>query len=216
MGGIGSGRRNQDGRLTTCESRPLDIRQLHRNGLLMPGKSFGWSWTCNGEKMASIHIRVEPGYVVLRYRIQGRDSEWQQKEYPVYLEWTDCNLGGQRPWFHCPTLGCGKRVAILYAGSVFTCRHCKQLAYACQRETRDDRAARRAETIRGRLGWEPGILNGEGIKPKGMHWRRYERLRSEHNAYAIASIAQMRLRYRLISHELDGLGIDLEGLYGVD
>ena len=87
------------------------------------------------------------------------------------------------------------------------------LAYACQRETTDDRAARRAETIRSRLGWEPGILNGEGIKPKGMHWRRYERLRSEHNAYAIASIAEMRLRYRAISDELECLGIDLDELY---
>lgn len=213
MGGNGSGRRNQDGRPTTSERRPLDIRQLHRNGLLMPGMSFGWSWTCNGEKMASIHIRVELGYVILRYRTQSNDSKWQSREYPVYLEWTDCNLGGQRPWFHCPVLGCGKQVAILYAGSVFACRHCQKLAYACQRETRDDRAARRAETIRSRLGWEPGILNGEGIKPKGMHWRTYELLRSKHNAYAITSITEMRLRYRLISDELDGLGIDLMGLY---
>lgn len=213
MGGINSGRRNQDGRPTTSEKCPLDIRQLHHSGLLMPGNFFGWSWTCNGEKMASIHIRVESGYLILRYRIQCNDSESQPKEYPVYLEWTDCRFGGQRPWFHCPALGCGKRVAILYAGSVFACRHCKQLTYACQRETRDDRAARRAETIRSRLGWEPGILNGEGIKPKGMHWRRYERLRSEHNAYAITAIAEMRLRFTAISHELDGLGIDLDELY---
>ncbi len=26
--------------------------------------------------------------------------------------------------------------------------------------------------------WEPGILNGHGGKPKGMHWRTYERLTS--------------------------------------
>ena len=214
MGGIGSGRRNQGGRPTTSERRPLDIRQLHRKGLLMPGKSFGWNWTCNGEKMASIQIRVESGYVILRYSIQS-NSEWQPKDYPVYLEWTDCNLGGQRPWFHCPALGCGKRVAILYAGSVFACRHCKQLAYACQRETTDDRAARRADTIRRRLKWEPGILNGEGYKPKGMHWSTFERLKSEHNAYAIASITAMRLRFSLITRELDGLGVDL-GLYRDD
>ncbi len=215
MGGINSGRRNQDGRPTTSEKCPLDIRQLHRSGLLIPGKSFGWSWTCNGEKMASIQIRIESGYVILRYKIQGRDSEWEQKDYPVYLEWTDCNLGGQRPWFHCPALGCSKRVAILYAGSVFACRHCKQLTYTCQRETTDDRAARRADTLRRRLKWEPGILNGEGSKPKGMHWRTYDRLRSEHNAYAIASITAMRLRFSSITRELDDLGVDL-GLYRDD
>lgn len=213
MGGFGSGRRNQGGRSTTDESLSLDIRQLHRSGLLTPGKSFGWSWTCNGDQVASIQVRVESGCMTLCYGVQKQDGEWQPKEYPVYLEWTDCNLGGQRPWFHCPALGCGKRVAILYAGSVFACRHCKQLAYACQHETADDRAARRADTLRRRLKWMPGILNGEGIKPKGMHWRTYERLRSEHNAHAITSIAEMRLRFRTIRHELDDLGIDVEHFY---
>jgi hypothetical protein len=68
-------------------------------------------------------------------------------------------------------------VAILFGGSIYACRHCHKLVYQCQRETDDDRAARRADTIRRRLGWEAGILNGEGDKPKGMHWRTFERLK---------------------------------------
>jgi hypothetical protein len=31
------------------------------------------------------------------------------------------------------------------------------------------------------MGWEPGILNSEGLKPKGMHWKTYERLCSIHS-----------------------------------
>jgi len=55
---------------------------------------------------------------------------------------------------------------------IFACRHCHQLAYFSSREDAGDRAARRrAERLRARLGWEPGILNGEGGKPKWMRWR---------------------------------------------
>lgn len=50
------------------------------------------------------------------------------------------------------------------------------LVYRCQRETDDDRACRRADTIRRRLGWEPGIVNSNGLKPNGMQWRTCERL----------------------------------------
>ena len=75
---------------------------------------------------------------------------------------TPCNLGGSRAWFICPAVGCGRRVAILYGGGIFACRHCYQLAYASAREDVCDRAARRADRLRARLGWEPGILNGNG------------------------------------------------------
>jgi len=126
-----------------------------------------------------------------------------QREYPVYLDWTGQHFGGQRVWFRCPAQGCARRVAILYGGVIFACRHCHQLAYDCQRETADDRATRRADTILRRLGWEPGILNGEGWKPKGMHWRTFERLRAEHNVYANAALIGMARRFRLKIPNLD-------------
>lgn len=55
----------------------------------------------------------------------------------------------------------------------------------------DDRATRRADTIRRRLGWEPGILNDNGLKLKGMHWRTCDRLKGEHNAHITLAVARM-------------------------
>lgn len=208
MGGIGSGRRYQGGKDTTSDMRALDIRRLQRDGLLTPGGAFGWNWRRGGETVASIQIRTEAERVILNYRSRSNGGEWQPMEYPVYLDWTACNLGGRRAWFLCPVQGCGRRVAILYGGSVFACRHCHKLAYECQRETDDDRAMRRADTIRRRLGWVAGIANAEGDKPKGMHWRTFERLKAEHDAFANASWAGMAERLGLMNRRPDKLGLD--------
>ena len=204
MGGFGSGR-GQRGKDTTGDMHPLDIRRLHRAGLLTPGRAFGWHWTVNGEEVASIQMRTEVDRVILNYRSRSNGGEWQTMEYPVRLEWTDCTLGGQRAWFLCPAQGCGRRVAILFGGSIFACRHCHKLAYECQRETDDDRAMRRADSIRRRLEWGAGIANPEGGKPKGMHWRTYERLIAEYYAFANASWAGMAERLGLVSRQLDDI-----------
>ncbi len=200
MGGMGSGRRWHYGANDTTEDyRAIDVRRWQRDGLLIPGNAFGWQWSRRGEVVASIQARAEAGRVVLSYRHRSGGGEWKDESYPVYLDWTPCNLGGSRPWFLCPAVGCGRRVALLYGGAIFACRHCYQLAYPSQRETYDDRAARRADRIRDKLGWEPGILNGNGNgwKPKGMHWRTFERLTAEHDAFVQISLAGMVQRFGL-------------------
>ena len=152
----------------------------------------------------SIQIRTEADRIVLNYRSRSNGDQWQPMEYPVHLEWTECNLGGRRVWFRCPASGCGRRAAILYGGAVFACRHCHQLAYQSQREVAHDRAARRADRIRDRLNWEPGILNGGGDKPKGMHWRTFERLKAQHDAHVAVSLAGMANQLRLKERGLVG------------
>ena len=47
----------------------------------------------------------------LSYRKRKEGEEWQDMNYPVYLEYTACNYGGRRAWFRCPAIGCGRRVA---------------------------------------------------------------------------------------------------------
>jgi hypothetical protein len=207
MGGFGSGR-GQHGKDTTEDSRPLDIRKLNRSGLLQPGRSFGWQWTINDQPVGDIRIRVHVDHVVLSYKHRPyRGAEWEDVWQPVYLDHTSCHLGGTRCWWICPI--CGRRVAVLYGPSKhYACRHCLQLAYASQRETVDDRAARRADTIRRRLGWHVGILNPKGGKPKGMHWRTFARLSAEHDAFVGVSLAGMAERLGLMNRRLVGLGLD--------
>ena len=188
--------------------RPLDVRRLQRAGLLTPGRASGWQWARNGGEVASIQMRTEVDRVILNYRSRSNGGDWQPMEYPVSLEWTGCNLGGRRAWFLCPARGCGRRVAILFGGSIFACRHCHNLAYECQRETNDDRAMRRADTIRRRLGWGAGIANPKGVKPKGMHWRTFERLNAKHDAFAHASFMGTAERLGLINRRLASLGLD--------
>lgn len=206
MGGIGSGRRRHFGtKNTTEESRPLDIRRLQRGGVLMPGRRFEWQWTISGKPVADIQVRVEIERVVLVYRYRRRgESEWQDVEAPVRIDRTPCRYGGTRPWWLCPS--CGRRVAVLYAnGRLYACRLCCKLAYSCQRETADDRAARRANSIRRRLGWKPGILNGSEGKPKGMRAKTFARLKAEHDAFVGVSLAGMARRFGLIERGLAGV-----------
>mgnify|MGYP005844472375 CR=1 FL=1 len=195
MGGMGSGRRwHMDANATTGDYRSIDVRRWQRDGLLAPDRFFGWQWSRHGEVVASIQVRTEPGRVVLSYRHRSAGNEWKDECYPVFLDWTPCHLGGQRPWFLCPARSCCRRVAILYGGAIFACRHCHRLAYPSQREPTYDRAARRADRIRARLGWEPGILNGNGLKPKGMHWRTFRRLTAEHDAFKEESLVGITRR----------------------
>ena len=190
MGGMGSGRAWYYGAKDLTEDYlALDIRRLNKAGVLKPGKSFGWSWLRNGEKIGSINISVSRDKVDLNYRSRSQGEDWDSLNYPVYLSWTECNYGGQRPWFLCPARGCGRRVAVLFGGKVYACRHCYQLAYPSQRENVCDRSSRRADKIRDRLGWEQGILNSTGGRPKGMHWKTYFRLRHEYDCYSDRSCA---------------------------
>lgn len=205
MGGIGSGRRYQGGKDTTSDYRSLDVRRLQRDDLLIPDRSFGWNWYRNGEKVASIQIHTQVDRVILDYRHRKGEEEWKALDYPVMLDWTVCRYGGRRAGFFCPASGCGRRVALLYIGGsgIFACRHCYQLAYACQWETLDDRAARRADKIRDRLVWDRGILNDKGCKPKGMHWKTFQQLTARHDAFVDVSLVGIARRLGILKNLLD-------------
>lgn len=198
MGGIGSGRRwHHSANNTINHYYAIDVRRWRRDGLLEQGRSFSWYWSREGEVVASIQVRVETGRVILIYRHQSRGGEWKDENYSVKLDWTLCNLGGQRPWFRCPVWSCGRRVALLYSGPIFACRRCYSLAYPSQRETWDERVARRTDRIRSKLGWKPGFLNGRGPKPKWMHWRTFEQLTAEHDVLVNRSLGGIVLRLGL-------------------
>jgi hypothetical protein len=196
MGGPGSGNRWRYGaKSTTDDYRTLDVRRLAREGMLRPGHQGGWQWTRDGETVASIQMRAVQDHILLIYRPRSGGGEWKDEHYPVRIVRTRCNLGSERSWFICPAVGCGRRVAILYGGGIFACRYCYQLAYASSREDSGGRATRRADRIRAQLGWEPGILNGVGGKPKWMRWRTFERLAAEHDQLVTLSLQAAALKF---------------------
>lgn len=177
MGGRGSGRRWRWGtKDLTTQQRALDVRRLHREGILARHwERIGWRWSDGGW----IELCPKPDLLLLVYRYRGHNTggEWRDVEEEVRLDWTVPHYGGRRPWFLCPA--CSRRAAKLYGGARFLCRRCARLAYPSQNENVLDRRLRRANKIRLRLGGEPGMLTDFPWKPKGMHWRTYARLRQE-------------------------------------
>ena len=195
MGGVGSGNWYRFSKKTTTEEcHSLDVRDLYRDGLLKPGCRFRSSWSRAGRETASIRAFVYRDRVVLSYRHRrGLGGEWQDVKEPISLDWTRCNFGGERPWFICPGVQCGRRVAVLYGpGKYFLCRHCYDLSYESQREDKNDRAFRRARKIRQRLGGSANMLEPFPERPKGMHHDTYMRLFWEHHEAQVEELAGMR------------------------
>jgi hypothetical protein len=169
--------------------------------MLAAGYSCSWQWSRAGKAVATIGVRSQGDRVIQTYRHQRQGQDWKDEQYAVLIERTACHLGGFRPWFICPAAGCGRRVAKLYGGAIFACRQCHRLAYASTRESPGDRAARRADRIRERLRWEPGILNGSGWKPKWMRWRTFGRLKLEHDHLVQHSLAEIARQFELIGED---------------
>jgi len=181
MGGPGSG---------TCyrwrSKRPvaedycfLDINYLKRNGDLKPGRVSIQRWSCGDQEAGSIELIAHEESVELDYRYT-QAGEPEDVHYTVQLTYTPCNYGGKRPWFRCPNTHCGRRVGKLFAvGKYFLCRHCYGLAYHSQNLSEMDRLLRKAQAIRKRLGASTCTCDPIISKPKGMHWKTFERLRQE-------------------------------------
>jgi hypothetical protein len=195
------------GKTCTTDMRALDIRRIQRDGCLKPGRILNWTWSRNGKEVASIQILVQLEQVTLRYQSRSYGGEPKQMDYPVRLDRTGCNYGGQRVWWLCPAVNCGRRVAVLYGGAVFACRHCHNLAYKSQSETPTSGNFRRADRLRDRLGWVPGMAFGPGSKPKGMHWRTYARLLATYQRYERQTMAGVAISMGLLSAKLERMGL---------
>ena len=182
MGGANSGHRCRIGaKSTTDDYIVLDVRHLNRQGALNPGAWGEWQWSRNGRVLATIQVWADQDEITLTYWRLSLGADGENEEQPVRIERTKCNLGGSRSWFICPTADCGRRVAVLYAGENFACRHCYKLVYPSSREDEGERAARRANRIQMRLGWDYATWGSYGYKPKWMRWLMYLRLAEKHN-----------------------------------
>jgi hypothetical protein len=195
VGGVGSGNWYRfDKKTTTGECHSVDVRYLHREGLLTPGFSFSLRWSRAGRQTGSIGGVAYRDQLTLLYRHRrGPGGEWEDVKETVPLHWTPCNFGGERPWFICPGSGCGRRVAVLYGpGRYFLCRHCYDLTYQSQWDNKMYRALHRAQKIRQHLGGSANMMEPFPEKPKGMHHETYMRLWWEHREAEMEQLIGMR------------------------
>ena len=147
-------------------------------GGLGSGRQFGKRTT---SQLSSVNIKNvslydrQRGAVSYQYTKDG-----QLVRHDVQLTQTTCNYGGVRYWFSCEY--CRGRVGILYfSGGQCACRKCFKLAYQSERDSWHNQQFRKADNIRDRLGWRPGIAHADGAKPKGMHWKTFYALKTEHD-----------------------------------
>jgi hypothetical protein len=153
--------------------------------------------------VASISAESQHHSVTLKYRSCSYGEDWKDVVQRVAIEWTACRFGGERPWFVCSVVSngvyCGRQVTKLYgAGHLFACRHCYRLAYTSQQESAHHRGLWKSQKIRMRLGGSPSMLDEFPEKPKGMHWRTYDRICRVHNlAEERSTIGLMRFMERL-------------------
>ena len=146
--------------------------------MLRPNTKGSLTWSCGGEPTGNINYTMFENTMVLNFK--WRDyGDWESVKQTICFDRTRCNYGGTRRWFLCPH--CNKRVAILYGADVrFLCRHCYRLPYASQGEDYMDRMERKANKISLQL--DPDCLEDEYYcKPKGMHWKTFNRLISVNN-----------------------------------
>jgi hypothetical protein len=188
---------------TTVEScRSIDVLHWSRLGYFRSPRSFSWTWSRDGERVASITVETQRDSATL-YRSRSYEEDWSDVEQRVGIDWTPCRFGGERPWFVCSVASngvyCGRRVTKLYgAGRLFACRHCYRLAYTSQQESAHQRGLWKSQKIRMRLGGSASMLDEFPDKPKGMHWRNYDHLRRAHDvAEARSTNGLMRFVDRL-------------------
>lgn len=177
MGGWGSGRPSVYGVLADkCEDYlNIDVSWLNRHNMLVTGRKGTMQWTRGGHPTGSIGYRVEAGGLRLIYRTRRAENSWLDVDELISFAWTETNFNGRRQWFVCP--GCNRRCRIIYGGSYYRCRKCYQLKYESQYQPISGRAADQRHKLRKRLGQVGSLDEPFPTKPKGMHWKTYQRLK---------------------------------------
>lgn len=126
---------------TTDEALEVEIGFILRHSSEHLAKS-GLAWlpmvwsNRRGDEVGSASIIVFHDRCTFVYQPANSKESYQQCHFPALFEWTDCNFGGQRPWFKCPM--CRERCRFLYARGGryegFACRICQNLSYISQQQ----------------------------------------------------------------------------------
>lgn len=213
MGGFGSGRHDYATTSTVEASKSLDVNEFTDS--LTPGTRGTYRWYRGGEESGDIvweTTRHADHGVMLRLKFtvtDRRTGEERDYDYPVPIEFTECNFGGERPWFRCPGVvdgeECNRRVGKLYCPpgrDLFLCRHCYDLGYTTSRTSGDEmkQAELRFRKAHAKINGErkhPGQYFLPPKRPKGMHWSTYgdlcEELRDAYREWEEANHAELQV-----------------------
>lgn len=190
MGGIGSGHWYRwDTKPVIEDGLVLNLGRCVKQRLLREGVagsgSLVWSSVYDGERVANIGYSFDmrdplAASMTLDYTVTRRGEGPVKIRDTIALEYTQPTYGGRRWWFRCPHTN--KRAAKLYLPSgalYFRHRKAYRMAYRSQNEQPYERYLSKAQDIRLRLGGPVSTLDYFPDKPKGMHWKTYERLSAE-------------------------------------
>ena len=119
--------------------------------------------------------------ITLVYSWKRGDQPWQEHEERVALRHHQRHFGGYETYFVCPRCAC--TVKRLYGSGVrYLCRTCHNLVHASTQERPGNRATRKNQKLRRRIGAEIGLGDWIGPKPKGMHRKTFERISEQIHA----------------------------------
>lgn len=133
---------------------------------------------------------------VLRRR--GEIEDGQEVLGSLALEWRPCPFGGARPFWRCPR--CDRLCQVLFlpdparSGPVVVdghaCRVCQRVAYETTGMARLDRLFARRDAILDALSLHAPAprWNDPGLKPRGMHYRTFERLLDKARRLELAAL----------------------------
>jgi hypothetical protein len=144
----------------------LDVRYLKRLGLFTDQRIF----VSNGFRWPELRRIVGERYWLT--------LDFGQRVQHARVSWTRCYMGGWRPWMHCPY--CEKRVAKLLRGlGGYCCRTCiGNPLYANQKKSTHGRRHFGICKIRLQLLGYASLLEPFPERPRGMHRKRYERMKA--------------------------------------
>jgi len=179
MGGMGSGSYSRwSSKTTTDQVKKIDIRFMKKNGLLVTNLAGKLSWSVGDNPAGDIGYANYSDHLMLDYRHRENGEEWQPVKQRIDYDRTSCNYGGHRLWFLCPR--CNARIAVLYGkAALFLCRHCYDIPYTSQYQGYMDNLMDKKHALGKRIFEYYEYGEGWG-KKKGMHWKTYNKLKSDY------------------------------------
>lgn len=159
-------------KIATGDLLSLDLACLKQLGCISPWIGFSLTWKNWGREIGSITIDLMEDSITFRFKTTSHGGQSIPVCVNVAFSFTPCHFGGQRKWFMCR---CGRSVSRLFIqGQQVACRHCLKLAYSSQREDRLDRLNRKIDKKQSKL-------KDERCRPKGMHWKTFQKKSDELN-----------------------------------